>query len=49
MKGWIVLLCFVAFVYRGQEAKLRIISETDAGGDPDDEQSLVTHRISGSP
>ncbi len=38
---WIVLFCLSALVCVGQEARLRIIIETDAGGDPDDEQSLV--------
>ena len=36
----IVLLCAGACVCNGS-AKLRLIIETDAGGDPDDEQSLV--------
>jgi hypothetical protein len=34
------LLTCLAATMPGQE-KLRVIIETDAGGDPDDEQSLV--------
>jgi hypothetical protein len=41
MKRWMVLFGFLATVCVGQEARLRVIIETDAGGDPDDEQSLV--------
>ena len=41
MNRWIALLCFLAFVCSAQETRLRVIVETDAGGDPDDEQSLV--------
>jgi hypothetical protein len=35
------LLCAVAASSLAQEQRLRLIVETDAGGDPDDEQSLV--------
>ncbi len=41
MNRWIALLCFVALACPAQETRLRLIVETDAGGDPDDEQSLV--------
>ena len=41
MKYWIVLFCLLAGLCSGQESRLRLIIETDAGGDPDDEQSLV--------
>ncbi len=37
----LVLLCAAACGAESQESRLRIIIETDAGGDPDDEQSLV--------
>ncbi len=41
MKLWILLFCFVAATCAAQEPRLRVIIETDAGGDPDDEQTLV--------
>ena len=41
MKLWILLLCFIAAPCAAQEPRLRVIIETDAGGDPDDEQTLV--------
>ena len=46
MTRWILLVCLVgapcvAQKYRGPEPRPRVIIETDAGGDPDDEQSLV--------
>src|SRR4051795_10927806 len=34
-------LCFAAHSFAADDARLRLIIETDAGGDPDDEQSLV--------
>jgi len=37
---WLVILLALAAPLCGQE-RLRVIAETDAGGDPDDEQSLV--------
>jgi hypothetical protein len=40
-----LFVCFVTFVVQpsavAEPARLRVIVETDAGGDPDDEQSLV--------
>ncbi len=46
MTRWTILFCLVgapcvAQEVRGPEARPRVIIETDAGGDPDDEQSLV--------
>jgi hypothetical protein len=35
------LFCLVAVPCAAEEQRLRVIIETDAGGDPDDEQSLV--------
>jgi len=36
-----VLIALLVVFCEGQEPRLRVIIETDAGGDPDDEQSLV--------
>src|SRR3954470_6228004 len=36
-----VLCVFAAAAFAAEPARLRLIVETDAGGDPDDEQSLV--------
>lgn len=36
-----LLLCLAALPCAAQEPRLRVIIETDAGGDPDDEQSMV--------
>jgi hypothetical protein len=46
MTRWIILVCLaaapcVAHEFGGPELRPRVIIETDAGGDPDDEQSLV--------
>jgi hypothetical protein len=41
MKRSILLFCLVAAPCVAQESRLRVIIETDAGGDPDDEQTLV--------
>ncbi len=41
VKLWTVLIGFLAASGAAQEPRLRVIIETDAGGDPDDEQSLV--------
>jgi hypothetical protein len=37
----LILLCLVATRGEAENSRLRLIVETDAGGDPDDEQSLV--------
>src|SRR3979490_3383433 len=42
--GWASAALFLAFVLAGPAKgteRLRVLIETDAGGDPDDEQSLV--------
>jgi hypothetical protein len=40
--GWFFILCVLAgTALAQQQQRLRLIVETDAGGDPDDEQSLV--------
>jgi len=36
-----LLIAFLAMFCEGQDSRLRLVIETDAGGDPDDEQSLV--------
>jgi hypothetical protein len=42
MNLWLLLFCFIASpLVSAVEPRLRLIVETDAGGDPDDEQSLV--------
>ena len=41
MGRWSLLICLLAVPCVAQDARLRVIIETDAGGDPDDEQSLV--------
>jgi len=41
MTRWMLLICFGAAPCLAQEPRPRVIIETDAGGDPDDEQSLV--------
>jgi len=41
MKPWFWLLSLLAALCHGQDLRPRLMIETDAGGDPDDEQSLV--------
>jgi len=38
---WIIFSLFFAAIGAAEEPRVRLIVETDAGGDPDDEQSLV--------